>query len=168
MSRVVDMIGKKFALLSIVERAGMNKQGYITWKCICDCGNTVVIAGHSIRQGRTKSCGCLTHLPQPWKTQGTKTHGMSGTPTYNNWVCMIQRCTNPKHKDFYNYGKRGVTVCERWLGSFANFLADMGTRPTLQHSIDRIDSNGNYEPSNCRWATPKEQGANKRKRKKTV
>lgn len=90
------------------------------------------------------------------------THGMTKAPEFNTWSHMLQRCSNPRNKSFKHYGARGITVCDRWL-SFANFLGDMGFRPTPSHSLDRVDVNGNYEPANCRWATPKEQASNTRR-----
>jgi hypothetical protein len=93
---------------------------------------------------------------------GQKKHGMFGTPEYICWSGMIQRCTNPNDRGYVNYGARGIMVCDPWRVSFENFFADMGTRPSPGHSIDRIDVNGNYEPSNCRWATAKEQLRNTR------
>jgi hypothetical protein len=91
-----------------------------------------------------------------------RTHGKSHTAESRVWKGMIQRCTNPKRRGWERYGGRGITVCERWRASFADFLADMGARPSPKHSIDRIDNDGHYEPANCRWATKHEQGSNTR------
>ena len=90
------------------------------------------------------------------------THGMTKTPEYNSWRGMKNRCFNPNYQHYSHYGSRGITVCDRWKNSFQNFLADMGSRPTAKHSLDRIDNDGDYCPGNCRWATKAEQENNKR------
>jgi len=96
------------------------------------------------------------------------THGLSETPEYHSWESMKQRCLNPNHKHYSNYGGRGIAVCDRWLNSSENFLADMGTKPTPKHSLDRINNDGDYSPENCRWATKAEQANNKRTNKPLI
>lgn len=137
------------------------------WRCICDCGNEKLVRADHLCQNRVKSCGCV-------QFEGVKkaniTHGMSigGKPekTYRIWCDMRKRCENKKSIGFKHYGGRGIKVCERWQ-KFENFFEDMGECPNGM-SIERIDVNGNYEPSNCKWATNAEQGLNKRNSLKLV
>jgi len=111
----------------------------------------------------TQSCGCLKAIVTSAKN---KKHGMFGTKEYSSYHRMKDRCFDKKNKDYKNYGARGITICDRWLNSFENFYADMGNKPTPKHSIDRIDNDGNYEPSNCRWASNIQQARNKRNNRK--
>jgi hypothetical protein len=130
------------------------------WKCRCDCGNEVIVRYDHVRSGRTRSCGCLYQDA----AERQKIHGMSRTPTHQSWMAMINRCYDSSHPSYNRYGGRGITVCERWhdpATGFINFLADMGERTSLQHSLDRYPNNdGDYEPGNCRWATRAEQYSN--------
>lgn len=132
------------------------------WACKCDCGNTKTLKSIVLRRGLSQSCGCLKL--EVLVERSTK-HGHSPakggfSPTYHSWTAMMQRCTNQNSERYKDYGGRGIAVCERWH-EFANFLADMGEKP-FRKSLDRIDNSGNYEPANCRWATFKAQGRNKR------
>lgn len=159
MVRLIDLTGKRFGRLMVQSKADSSKGGQTRWVCLCDCGNSKTIVGMSLTRGATQSCGCIhRELLQAEKT----THGGHGTPEYATWKSMKDRCFNPGATSFPHYGARGITVCDRWRDSFANFLADMGKKPTPQHSIERNDVNGNYEPSNCRWATNMEQHRNTR------
>lgn len=161
MSAFQDMTGRTFCRLNVLSRA-KNRNGRTAWLCLCSCGNMKIISGDTLIRKHTMSCGCLNkHLSAiRFITHGHTKLG-NRTKAYNVWAGMIQRCTNTKKPNYSRYGGRNIAVCERWLHSFENFYADMGDPPTPQHSIDRIDNDGNYEPGNCRWATQKMQCRNR-------
>ena len=156
--------GDRFGLLTAIDRV-RGENGLLLWRFHCDCGNEVISNGQPMRRsiGPWKSCGCTQHK------SGTDhhgfAHGMTGTRVYRIWNAMQQRCHNPNQPHYARYGALGVTVCDRWRQSFMSFYEDMGDPPTDKHSIDRIDPTGNYEPGNCRWASPVEQRHNRRKYK---
>lgn len=161
MSKLIDLSGKKVGRLTIVKRAPNSKAGESRWHCLCDCsGVTIVLSGH-LRSKATQSCGCLAKL---LTSRRSTTHGMTDTAEYIAWQRMKNRCLNKNMTGFKRYGGRGISVCGRWLNSFENFLSDMGVKPKngTRYSLDRIDNNGNYEPSNCRWATSLDQAQNTR------
>jgi len=172
MSGAIDITGTRFGRWTVVRREGKKPNGQALWRCRCDCGRENLITGSGLRTGDSTNCGCLRNeknsarMKITERTHGHATvalHSVSGR-TYDTWRAMRQRCLNPRNVRYPRYGGRGITICERWM-KFENFLADMGPRPSPKHSIDRINTDGNYEPSNCRWATPKEQTDN---RKRTV
>ena len=160
-----DLSGKVFGRLTAL--SVKKGDGRVKWNCVCICGKTKLVWALSLKSGKTQSCGCL----QKEKTSLFKTtHGQTAshlpnkeTKEYKAWCLMKYRCNNPNYKEFNNYGGRGITVCDRWLHSFENFFEDMGKKPTSKHTLDRKDPNGNYEPSNCRWATQSQQVKNRRK-----
>jgi hypothetical protein len=150
------MRGKRFGrLLVLRERDNIVGDGRARWLCKCDCGKLHEAFGYNLRQGGVLSCGCL----QIERSGRPTEHGLTDSREYSSWKSMLQRCTNPKAPDYSRYGGKGITVCDRWK-DFKNFLADMGNRPH-DHVLDRINNKGNYEPSNCRWATYSESNLNK-------
>ena len=157
----IDVSGKRFGRLTVIKQVSQkNKRRGAFFLCHCDCGKEKIIYGYSLRKNITRSCGCL-HKEVAANINikhGMNRRGMA-TPEYKSWFHMRQRCKNPNHKGFKNYGGKGISVCNRW-DNFSNFLSDMGTKPTPKHTIDRVDNNGNYEPKNCKWSTNKEQNNN--------
>ena len=159
-----DLTGQTFSRLTVIEFAETRK-GQSYWNCICQCGSRLVVMSPNLTRGFTKSCGCL-HKEILISTRSTLGYfGDKSSVEYRTWAAMIGRCENPKTKKYPLYGGRGISVCPRWRKSFEAFRADMGERPGPLYSIDRYpDPDGNYEPSNCRWATAKEQRHNRSKR----
>lgn len=156
MSKKENLIDRKFGRLLVVgESAKKGKSGNCIWICLCECGNLKEVMAPFLKNGNIKSCGCLA-------IESRINHGMSRTITYSSWYSMKNRCTNPESDNYKNYGGRGISVCERWIDSLDLFVQDMGHRPSIKHTLDRIDNDGDYEPRNCRWAIGYTQRRNRR------
>lgn len=167
MGKLIDLTGKRFGRLTVISFVELHKKNRSSvWQCKCDCGVEKNITSIRLLHTRTLSCGCLRASQNPTLRL---IHGETKkTKEYRAWRNMKARCLNPQEQDRKLYKDRGITVCERWMHSFPNFLQDMGRAPSPKHSIDRINNDGNYEPSNCRWATAVEQANNKRNNKKRM
>lgn len=152
--RFIDMTGERYGRLVV-----LGYHGHTQWFCLCDCGAIAVTSRVCLRRGMTKSCGCLS---RETSRDRNLVHGYSGTRVYRIWSHIKSRCYEPTNVGYELYGGRGVKVCQRWMESFAAFLEDMGDPPTDKHSIDRINSDGDYTPENCRWATSTQQNRNRR------
>lgn len=159
-----NLIGERFERLIVIGEDGRNKHGSVFWNCLCDCGKTTKVTTSRLRGGHVRSCGCLL-IEQRIKNvrihhENIKTHGLGHgnyTKTYKTWCSMRDRALHYSTQG--KYKELGITICQRW-NSYENFVEDMGERPNGK-TLDRIDTFGNYEPSNCRWATPKEQSRNR-------
>lgn len=159
MPKRIDITGQKFNRLTAIKYTGLNKNRLSTWLFRCDCGIEKIIVTQNVKSGIVKSCGCYQ---KEYNSKRFITHGQTNTKEYHTYYKIKDRCYNKKCNEYRLYGERGITVCDRWLESFENFFEDMGLAPTPNHSIDRINVNGIYEPSNCKWATQQEQNRNKR------
>lgn len=155
--RIGDITGRSFGMLEAVAPGGISWTGFNSWFFLCECGSVCEAEAAAVLSGKTRSCGCSSNS---WRTGRPPVHGEHGSPEYRAWQGMLSR-VSPTAKSRHYYFERGISVCERW-GSFENFLADMGRKPSPRHSLDRIDNAGNYGPGNCRWATPAQQNSNRR------
>lgn len=154
MPQIKDLTLKKFGRLTVIRQAGKTANRKITWICLCDCGTVKELRGGDLKTGKIVSCGC-------YRLEQISSHGKSTTKEYRAWGHMKDRCYNNKSKSYHNYGKRGIDVCSEWRESFAVFFFDMGYCPK-GHTLERIDNEKGYSFDNCKWATWKEQEANKR------
>ena len=171
--RVNDISGIWFGRLKTIKLKSIGGGTGTTWLCECLCGKRVIVPAVYLKTGDTKSCGCLKReTSREMMREMTLTHGDTQRddngkqfipPEWTAWHQMRYRCLNPKSRAWKNYGGRGIKVCKRWE-KYEKFLADMGRRPSPDHSLDRINNDRDYKPSNCRWATMKQQSNNRRKR----
>ena len=156
---LIDLTGKTFGRLVVIERAENSKFRKARWKCQCSCGNIAIVCSDNLRKGLAKSCGCLR---KESLAKRNTTHGMTKTHEYQTWARMIARCQNFTNSDFKDYGGRGIDICQEWRNDFMAFFNYIGKRPSPEHSVDRINNDGNYEPGNVKWSLPTQQANNKR------
>lgn len=166
MSKFIDLTGIKFNRLLVVERDFTKGKNRTYWKCQCDCGNITIVDGVKLKNGSTKSCGCLNAENREKHIQKMTTHHLRNSSLYNIWIAMRRRCEDENGRTYKWYGGRGISVCSEWLGdngfqNFYDWAMENGYENGL--TIDRKDTNGNYEPSNCRWVTMKVQSNNTRR-----
>lgn len=160
----MDLKKDKYGRWTLLSESAKTRSNHKRYLCRCECGVVRTVRMIHLKSGASKSCGCLKREICAESGRRNRIHGNAGeraTLTYKSWRAMTQRCCNPKNAGYSIYGAKGISVCDRWKTSFQNFLADMGERPTASHSIDRINPRGQYDPANCRWATPLQQQRNR-------
>lgn len=158
-NKLIDELSNKYGGLTVLARAkGKGSRGDAYWRCLCSCGNEKVVRGDSLRSGSTMSCGCLRNVTQ---SINNLKHGKTRSAEYRAWLCMKGRCSNPNMTGYHRYGGRGITFDPSW-SVFENFYRDMGVKPSVKHSLDRLDNNLGYSKENCRWATSSQQNNNRR------
>jgi|SRR5262245_10781785 len=162
MQQLFDLTGQRYGRLVVIKRA-QNQGRRTMWQCRCDCGQIAIIKRENLRSGNTKSCGC-------WRTEWGYTHSLRHghakkgrvSPEFHAWVHMVQRCHNPKSRNYRHWGGRGIAVCDEWRHDFTAFFAYIGPKPHPSYVLDRIDNSGSYEPGNVRWATRSVSNLNRR------
>lgn len=177
MGKLIDLTGRTFGRLTVIGRYPSNTSfGEPRWRCCCDCGEATIVGGADLRNGNTKSCGCLRREVAAERARGAAewgtTHGQAvaghQTSEYRCWAHIKDRCLTKRNESYPNYGGRGIDMDPRWIGSFEAFFADVGPKPSPDLSIDRIDNERGYWPGNVRWATKAQQQQNRRRPRKKV
>lgn len=162
---MINLKGKRFGRLRVIQLVRSSEWKRPKWECVYDCGETSFVRSCHLLSGHNRSCGCFNTdmIVKACTTHGQSCYGKV-TPEYRAWQNAKKRVSDRKSASWKHYGGRGITMCKRWFNSFEHFISDIGKRPTRGHSVDRINNDGNYEPSNCRWATRSQQQKNKRRR----
>jgi hypothetical protein len=160
-AQALDLTGKRIGCLVVVRQHPERRLRKVQWVCRCDCGGERLVVSSELQKQKVTRCVACRQR-QLEGNDYNRQHGLTNSSTYKSWRSMKDRCTRASHHAWDNYGGRGIQVCQRWLNSFEAFLADVGERPSLELSLDRIDNDGHYEPGNVRWATALQQRHNQR------